>query len=95
MLDALIPQYGGNRFNVAGIESDLDVHIGDVRNYEVLPDLVRGKDVIFNLAGQSSHHDSMEDPFTDLEINCRAQLALLDAIQTERICSRSSDRNAA
>ena len=34
--------------------------------------LVRGQDVIFNLAGQVSHIDSMRDPYTDLEINCRA-----------------------
>ncbi len=41
--------------------------------------LVRGRDVIFNLAGQVSHIDSMRDPHTDLEINCRSQLTLLEA----------------
>ena len=41
--------------------------------------LVRGQDVIFNLAGQVSHIDSMRDPHTDLEVNCRAQLTLLEA----------------
>jgi UDP-glucose 4-epimerase len=35
--------------------------------------------VIFNLAGQVSHIDSMRDPYTDLEINCRSQLTLLEA----------------
>jgi UDP-glucose 4-epimerase len=44
--------------------------------------LVRGQDVIFNLAGQVSHIDSMRDPFTDLEINCRAQLSILEACRT-------------
>ena len=41
--------------------------------------LVRDREVIFNLAGQVSHIDSMRDPYTDLEINCRSQLTLLEA----------------
>jgi UDP-glucose 4-epimerase len=40
--------------------------------------LVQGQDFLFNLAGQTSHMDSMEDPQTDLEINCRAQLSILE-----------------
>jgi nucleoside-diphosphate-sugar epimerase len=40
---------------------------------------VRGQHVIFNLAGQTSHLDSMTDPETDLEINCRSQVSLLEA----------------
>ena len=41
--------------------------------------LVRDREVIFNLAGQVSHIDSMQDPHTDLDINCRSQLTLLEA----------------
>ena len=41
--------------------------------------LVRDREVIFNLAGQVSHIDSMRDPETDLEINCRGQLTILEA----------------
>ena len=41
--------------------------------------LVQGQDYLFNLAGQTSHLDSMQDPYTDLEINCRAQLSILEA----------------
>ena len=41
--------------------------------------LVRDREVIFNLAGQVSHIDSMRDPYTDLEINCRSQLTILEA----------------
>jgi UDP-glucose 4-epimerase len=40
--------------------------------------LIEGQDYLFNLAGQTSHMDSMEDPATDLEINCRAQLSILE-----------------
>jgi len=43
--------------------------------------LVSGHKIIFNLAGTLSHVDSMSDPMTDLEINCRAQLSLLESVR--------------
>ena len=79
VVDALIAEYGGNRRNLAGIASKVTVHRTDVRDHAKLARLVRGQDYLFNLAGQTSHMDSMTDPETDLEINCRAQLALLEA----------------
>jgi len=79
LVDSLIPEYGGNRFNISGVEKDVTVNIADVRDEHSMPQLVRGKDVLFNLAGQTSHVDSMTDPYTDLEINCRAQLFILEA----------------
>ncbi len=79
IVDSLVPQYGGNRRNLAGITSRVNVHIADVRDWPKLPRLVRGQDFLFNLAGQTSHMDSMTDPQTDLDINCRAQLAILEA----------------
>ena len=82
IVDALIPDYGGNRFNIDGMEAQLRVEVADVRDNEAIRALVRGQEVIFNLAGQVSHIDSMRDPHTDLEINCRAQLSLLEACRT-------------
>jgi len=79
IVDSLIPAYGGNLFNIRGIEDRLTVNIADVRDENSMDYLVRGQDYIFNLAGQVSHHDSMQDPHTDLEINCRSQLSLLEA----------------
>jgi UDP-glucose 4-epimerase len=79
IVDSLIPDYGGNLFNIAGIEDKVRVNIADVRQGTTMNYLVRGRDVIFNLAGQVSHIDSMRDPHTDLEINCRSQLTLLEA----------------
>ena len=79
IVDALIPDYGGNRFNIDGIEDRLRLDVADVRDRDAVAGLVRGQEVIFNLAGQVSHIDSMRDPHTDLEINCRAQLSLLEA----------------
>jgi UDP-glucose 4-epimerase len=79
LVDNLRPEYGGNRRNIAGIAGKVRVVIADVRDRKRLPALVRGQDFLFNLAGQTSHMDSMTDPDTDLEVNCRAQLSLLEA----------------
>ena len=79
LVDSLIPEYGGNLFNIAGIEDKVRVNISDVRDEHSLKYLVQGQDVLFNLAGQTSHMDSMHDPFTDLEINARSQLYILEA----------------
>jgi len=79
IVDALIPEYGGNRRNLAGIAGCVRVHRADVRDWPKLPRLVRGQHFLFNLAGQTSHMDSMTDPQTDLDINGRAQLAILEA----------------
>ncbi len=79
IIDSLIPDYGGNPYNIHGIEDQVSVHVVDMRDEHSTDDLVRDRDVIFNLAGQVSHLDSMKDPHTDLEINCRSQLSLLEA----------------
>ena len=78
LVDSLIPEYGGNLFNIKGIEENVEVNIADVRDIYSMRYLIQGKDYLFNLAGQTSHIDSMNDPYTDLEINCRAQLSILE-----------------
>jgi UDP-glucose 4-epimerase len=79
LVDSLIPDYGGNLFNIAGIEERVQVNVADVRQASTMNYLVRDREIIFNIAGQVSHIDSMKDPHTDLEINCRSQLTLLEA----------------
>ena len=79
VVDSLVPEYGGLLFNVAGIENSIRINISDVRDEHSFRHLVRGQDFLFNLAGQTSHLDSMIDPHTDLEINCRSQLSILEA----------------
>jgi UDP-glucose 4-epimerase len=79
LVDSLIPEYGGNMFNIADIRDQVQVNIADVRDEYGMRYLVQGQDYIFNLAGQVSHTDSMSDPYTDLEINGRSQLSLLEA----------------
>jgi len=79
LVDSLIPAYGGNLFNISGIEDAVQVNIADVRDEYSMQHLVRDRDYIFNLAGQVSHIDSMQDPYTDLDINVRAQISTLEA----------------
>jgi UDP-glucose 4-epimerase len=79
IVDSLGPEYGGNRFNIHGIADRVRLNIADVRDQTAMDVLVEDREIIFNLAGQVSHIDSMRDPYTDLEINCRAQLSMLEA----------------
>ncbi len=86
IIDALIPEYGGNLFNLHDIESKVRFHRGDVRDELLMGRLIRDQHYLFNLAGQTSHMDSMSDPYTDLEINAKAQLSILEA------CRRHNDQ---
>ncbi|WP_415908463.1 NAD-dependent epimerase/dehydratase family protein [Oleiharenicola sp. Vm1] len=79
VVDSLIPEYGGNLANLDDAPAGITINIADVRDQFSLRYLVQGQDVLFNLAGQTSHLDSMRDPFTDLDINAKAQLAILEA----------------
>jgi UDP-glucose 4-epimerase len=83
LVDSLVPEYGGNPFNISGLEDRVTVNIADVRDEHGMRWLVQKQDYIFNLAGQTSHLDSMRDPYTDLEINCRAQLSILEACRKQ------------
>jgi len=79
VVDSLIPEYGGNIRNVEGIRDKITINLSDIRDAFSLNELIKGQDYIFNLAGQTSHLDSMENPFTDLDINAKAQLSILEA----------------
>jgi UDP-glucose 4-epimerase len=78
IVDSLIPDYGGNLYNVDGIRDRIQINVSDVRDTHSLRHLVLGKNYLFNLAGQTSHLDSMTNPMPDLEINCQAQLSILE-----------------
>jgi UDP-glucose 4-epimerase len=81
IVDSLIPEYGGNPYNVHDIADRVHINYSDIRDPWSIRFLVRDQDYIFNLAGQVSHLDSMEDPQTDLDINCKSQLSLLEALR--------------
>lgn len=82
VIDSLTPEYGGNLTNLEEANGSIRINISDVRDVHSLRYLVQGQDFLFNLAGQTSHLDSMHDPFTDLEINCRAQLSILETCRS-------------
>lgn len=79
LVDSLIPLYGGNLFNIDDIREQVIFNITDVRDPFAMAHLVQGKDYLFNLAGQTSHLDSMTNPQIDLDINAAAQLSILEA----------------
>jgi nucleoside-diphosphate-sugar epimerase len=79
VVDSLIPEYGGNLRNIHDIQDKITVNLSDVRDVEAINNLIKGFDYLFNLAGQTSHLDSMHDPITDLDINAKAQLSILEA----------------
>ena len=83
LVDSLIPQYGGNRFNIDDIQNKVVVNVCDVRDTFAMAHLIQGKDYLFNLAGQTSNLDSMTDPHTDLDINAAAQLSILEVCRKE------------
>ena len=79
VVDSLIPEYGGNLRNLHDLKDKIVVNLSDVRDPFSIKELIKGQDYLFNLAGQTSHLDSMSDPFTDLDINTKAQLSILEA----------------
>lgn len=78
VVDNLHPEYGGNPANLAGFEDKLDIRLGDIRDTQLMSELLRNKQYLINLAAQTSHMGSMRDPFTDLDINVRAQIGILE-----------------
>jgi UDP-glucose 4-epimerase len=79
VIDSLIPEYGGNLKNIEPVADKITVNISDVRDEHSMKYLIQGQDFLFNLAGQTSHLDSMENPYPDLDVNARAQLSILEA----------------
>ncbi|HYN32812.1 MAG TPA: NAD-dependent epimerase/dehydratase family protein [Ilumatobacteraceae bacterium] len=77
VVDALVPQHGGVRSN---IPDDVEVLIADIGHPDVAG-IIEGADVIFNVAGQVSHHESMVDPLRDLDLNVRSHLLLLETVR--------------
>lgn len=82
VLDSLVPQHGGNPFNLAPVRDRVRLNISDMRDPHSLNVLVQGQDFVFHLAGQVSHGDSMRDPMLDLEVNCISTMNLVEACRT-------------
>ena len=80
IVDLCLEPYGANMFNLEGVRDQVNVSITDIRDREAMKILVKGKDIIFNLAGQVSHNDSIEDPMLDCEINYVGQLNVMNNV---------------
>jgi UDP-glucose 4-epimerase len=85
VLDAMLPLYGGNPFNLQGIADRIEFIAGDIRDFDLIKRAVAGADYIFSLAAQVSYVDSNIEPLLDLDINCHGHLNLLNAcVQANR-----------
>jgi nucleoside-diphosphate-sugar epimerase len=83
IVDSMLPDYGATLANIEPVRDRVHVNFSDVRDLHSLRYVVREKDLIFSLAGQISHSESMRDPITDLEINCLSQLSLLECCRKD------------
>ena len=94
VLDALLPQYGGNPFNVRDIRDQIRIVQGDIRDPNVLAKEMPDTAVVFNLAAQVSYLDSLIEPFLDVDINCVGQVHVLEAVRKyaprAKVCFASS-----
>jgi len=81
ILDAMLPLYGGNLFNLEEIKDSIEFIDGDIRDEKLMESLVKDKDIIYNFAAQVSHLDSKDQPLLDLDINCRGHLVILEAMR--------------
>lgn len=79
LVDSMLPQYGGNLFNIESIKDKCRINFSDIRDEYSLHYLLKDADVIYSMAGQTSHIDSMSNPMNDLDINCRSQLFILES----------------
>ena len=81
IMDSCIEPYGANSFNIEKIRDHVQLNISDIRDKESMKVLVKNKNIIFNLAGQVSHNDSMEDPMLDADINYIGHLNVLESLR--------------
>ena len=79
IVDAMIPEYGGNLFNIAPVRDRVTVNFSDIRDHNVMNHLVRGQDFVFHMAGQVDHIMSLTDPFPDIDINVKGTAVVMEA----------------
>ncbi len=79
--DAMLPEYGGNLFNLESVRDRIRVQMADVRDEHIMALLAEGVDVVFHLAAQVSHVKSLSDPYPDIDINIKGTVALMEAVR--------------
>ncbi|HEX7589675.1 MAG TPA: NAD-dependent epimerase/dehydratase family protein, partial [Demequinaceae bacterium] len=81
VVDAMIPGYGGNLFNLEPVKGRVAVEVADIRDPEAMSRAVRGQDFVFHLAGQVDHVLSLTDPFPDIDINIKGTAVVMEALK--------------
>jgi UDP-glucose 4-epimerase len=81
LVDAMIPDYGGNLFNIEPVRDKVTINFGDICDRHAMDWLVRGQDLVFHLAGQVSHVMSLTDPYPDLEYNIKGTVVVMEALR--------------
>jgi len=79
--DAMIPDYGGNLFNLEPVKKRVFVNYCDIRDPNAMNWLVRDKDFVFHLAGQVCHLTSLQDPFPDIDMNIKGTAVVMEAVR--------------
>ena len=83
VVDSLDPRIGSTKDGLAEVLDSIDFLQGDIRDTQLIRESVKGQDVIFNCAAQTSHTQSLADPVFDAEVNCIGNLSLLEAVRLE------------
>ncbi|MEO8587296.1 MAG: NAD-dependent epimerase/dehydratase family protein, partial [Acidobacteriota bacterium] len=88
VVDAMLPGYGGNLFNLEPVKGRVAVDVADIRDQDAMNQAVRGQDVVFHLAGQMDHVLSLTDPFPDIDINIKGTTVLMEALKRHNPAAR-------
>ncbi len=81
IIDAMIPEFGGNLFNIESIHDRVTINYGDICDARAMDWLIRGQDYVFHLAGQVSHVRSLTDPYLDIDFNIKGTAVVVEAMR--------------
>ncbi|MCA9400229.1 MAG: NAD-dependent epimerase/dehydratase family protein [Candidatus Omnitrophica bacterium] len=81
VVDSLDPRMKSERAVLNDVIDQITFHQGDMNDEFLMKKMVKGQDVIFNCAAQTSHPLSLSDPHYDAMINCLGNLTVLEAIR--------------
>jgi UDP-glucose 4-epimerase len=81
VVDARVPTHGANPHNLDGAARRIDVIEADIGDADAVRDAAVRAEIVFNLAGQVSHVESMARPLFDLDVNTRSQLGFLELLR--------------
>ncbi|MBT4376324.1 NAD-dependent epimerase/dehydratase family protein [archaeon] len=88
IMDAKLPPYGYNPFNLSSISNKIEFDYADIRDLNAVRRNVQDKDVIFSLAAQVGEGFSEKNPELDKEINIFGHQNILDSCLKENSNSR-------